>query len=65
MKGKLALGMFDQLPKLKRRYWGRHVWSRGYCVTTVGLDEEMIRKYVKWQNKRGEEAAAKQGQLFD
>ena len=51
LKGKLALGMCDHFPELKRRYWGRHVWSRGYCVTTVGLDEEAIRKYVRWQNK--------------
>ena len=28
---------------------GRHLWSRGYCVSTVGLDEEQIRKYVKYQ----------------
>ncbi len=65
LKGKLALGMFDQYPELRKRYWGRHVWSRGYCVTTVGLDEEMIRKYVNWQNKREEAATVKQRRLFD
>ena len=27
------------------------VWAKGYCVDTVGLDHEMIRKYVKWQEK--------------
>ncbi|MCB9128758.1 MAG: transposase [Ardenticatenales bacterium] len=36
LKGKLALRMFDQFPELRRRYWGQHVWSRGYCVGTVG-----------------------------
>ena len=65
LKGKLALGMFDQFPDLKKRYWGRHVWSRGYCVTTVGLDEESIRQYVKWQNKKQETNKGKQGRLFD
>jgi putative transposase len=30
-------------------YWGNHFWSRGYCVTTVGIDEEKIRRYVKYQ----------------
>ena len=65
LKGKLALGLCDHFPELKRRYWGRHVWSRGYCVTTVGLDEEAIRKYVRWQNKREETTLAKQGRLFD
>ena len=28
---------------------GNHFWSRGYCVTTVGIDEEKIRRYVKYQ----------------
>ncbi|MCB9128910.1 MAG: IS200/IS605 family transposase [Ardenticatenales bacterium] len=63
LKGKLALRMFDQFPELRRRYWGQHVWSRGYCVSTVGLDEERIRKYVAWQEKKGQDA--EQGRLFD
>ena len=29
-----------------------HFWAQGYCVGTVGLDEDMIRKYVKWQEKQ-------------
>ena len=36
----------------KYRYWGRHLWARGYCVSTVGLNEEQLRKYVKWQQER-------------
>ena len=63
LKGKLALRMFDRFPELRKRYWGQHVWSRGYCVSTVGLDEERIRKYVVWQNKRDE--AATQPSMFD
>jgi putative transposase len=27
-------------------------WAKGYCVSTVGLDEEQIRKYVRWQLKK-------------
>ncbi|HBV00763.1 MAG TPA: IS200/IS605 family transposase, partial [Candidatus Taylorbacteria bacterium] len=34
------------------QYWGRHLWARGYCVSTVGLNEEQLRKYVKWQQER-------------
>lgn len=30
---------------------GQSFWAQGYCVGTVGLEEEMIRKYVKWQEK--------------
>ena len=56
LKGKLALRLFDRFPALRKRYWGQHVWSRGYCVSTVGLDEERIRKYVKWQHRKEREA---------
>ena len=65
LKGKLALKLFDRFPKLRKRYWGQHVWSRGYCVSTIGLDEERIRKYVKWQNRKDEDADSGQGRLFD
>jgi putative transposase len=56
LKGKLALQLFDRYPDLRKRYWGQHVWSRGYCVSTVGLDEERIRKYVKWQSQNDQVA---------
>jgi putative transposase len=65
LKGKLAIRLFDRYEKLGRRYWGRHLWSRGYCVSTVGLDEDQIRKYVKWQEKREHQLEAIQGKLFD
>ena len=31
---------------------GNHFWAQGYCVGTVGLDEDMIRKYVKYQERQ-------------
>ena len=65
LKGKLAMRLFQRYEKLGRRYWGRHLWSRGYCVSTVGLDEEKIRKYVKWQEKQEKDDEATQGKLFD
>lgn len=52
LKGKLARKLFAQQKELTKRYWGRHIWGRGYCVSTVGLDEEKIRKYVKWQQEK-------------
>ena len=64
LKGKLALRMFDHFPQLRKKYWGQHVWSRGYCVSSVGLDEERIKKYVKWQNQKAADAEATQGKLF-
>ena len=65
LKGKLALRMFNRYEHLGKRYWGRHLWARGYCVSTVGLDEEKIRKYVKWQEKREKALEKQQRSLFD
>ena len=51
LKGKTAIKLFKTYPNLKQKpYWGNHFWSRGYFISTVGLDEEMIRRYVKYQN---------------
>ena len=52
LKGKIAIKIFKSYPDLKKKpYWGNHFWARGYFVSTVGLDEEMIKKYVKHQEK--------------
>ena len=52
LKGKSAIRVFNKFPELKQRpYWGNHFWAEGYCVDTVGLDSEMIQKYVKYQEK--------------
>ena len=52
LKGKSAIKIFDRHLDLKKRYWGRHFWAKGYCVSTVGLDEEKIKQYVTWQTKK-------------
>ncbi len=40
-----------EFKRLKNKpYWGNKFWARGYCVDTVGLDSEMIRKYVKYHS---------------
>jgi len=64
LKGKLALRLFEKYEHLGRRYWGRHLWSRGYCVSTIGLDEDKIRKYVKWQEQQDKKSESHQGELF-
>ena len=52
LKGKLAIKLFKTYPSLKQKpYWGNHFWSRGYFISTVGLDEEMIKRYVKYQEQ--------------
>ena len=65
LKGKLALRLFHQYEQLGKRYWGRHLWSRGYCVSTIGLDEAKIRKYVQWQEQQDKQAEITQPRLFD
>ena len=52
LKGKLAIKLFKSYPKMKEKpYWGNHFWARGYFVSTVGIDEETIKRYVKYQEK--------------
>jgi putative transposase len=65
VKGKLAIRVFKRYAHLRKRYWGGHLWSRGYCVSTVGLDEEKIRKYVQWQEARERQDEVGQKRLFD
>jgi len=67
LKGKTAISLFKSMPDLKKKpYWGNHFWSRGYCVTTIGLDEDIIRRYVKYQeeSERLEEAQQQEFGLF-
>ena len=61
LKGKTAIKIFKSFPALKQKpYWGNHFWSRGYCSSTIGLDEEKIRKYVKYQEETERQEAAQQ-----
>ena len=48
IKGKSAVRIHRQILGNKR-VTGLHFWSRGYCVSTVGLDEETIKKYIREQ----------------
>ena len=56
LKGRIALSLFRRYERIRKRYRGRHLWSRGFCVSTIGLDEEKIRRYVQWQEKQEKEA---------
>jgi putative transposase len=56
LKGRLSLSLFRRYERLGKRFWGRHLWARGYCASTIGLNEEQIRKYVRWQEQQEMEA---------
>jgi len=48
IKGRSAAKLFEEFPLLKKRYWGRHFWARGYFCSTVGqVSEEMIEAYLE------------------
>ncbi|MEJ2068381.1 MAG: IS200/IS605 family transposase [Deltaproteobacteria bacterium] len=63
LKGQTSMKVFNQFRHLKKKpYWGNHFWAKGYCVDTIGLDADMIRKYVRYQEKR--EKQLEQLQLY-
>ncbi len=64
LKGKLAIRIFQRYEKLSKQFWGRHLWGRGYCVSTIGIDETRIREYVQWQENKEREIEKLQGNLF-
>ena len=51
LKGKSAVGIHRKLMRA-RRVKGLHFWSRGYCVSTVGLDERTVREYIRHQEEQ-------------
>ncbi|RZB34599.1 MAG: putative transposase [Desulfobacteraceae bacterium Eth-SRB1] len=53
VKGRTAIRVLNKFRKLKQKpYWGDHFWARGYCVNTVASGPEMVRKYIKYQEKQ-------------
>ena len=51
LKGKSALMIYDKHANLKYKFGNRHFWSEGYYVSTVGLNEATIKKYIQDQEK--------------
>ena len=51
LKSKSALMIFDKHANLKYKYGNRKFWARGYYVSTVGLNEKTVAKYIREQEK--------------
>ena len=51
LKGKSAVRVHRELLR-ERRMTGLHFWATGYCVSTVGLDEQRVRTYIQEQEER-------------
>jgi putative transposase len=51
IKGRSSRRLQDEFSELRKRYWGQHLWARGYFCATVGaVDEKTIREYIENQN---------------
>lgn len=61
LKGRTAIRLFTKFPYLrKKKLWGNHFWQRGYFVDSVGANEEIIRRYVRHQDKVAKEEEERQ-----
>jgi len=50
LKGRSSRRLQDEFPELRKRYWGQHLWGRGYFCASVGaVDEATIKKYIEDQ----------------
>ena len=49
LKGKSALMIFDRFANLKYKFGNRHFWAKGYYISTVGLNEASVKKYIREQ----------------
>ncbi len=52
LKGKSAIRIHREYLVRARRFTGFHFWARGYCVSTVGLEEAQVREYIREQEER-------------
>ncbi len=57
LKGRSSRILQSEFPHLKKRYWGRHFWARGYFCATVGaITEEQVQEYIeKHEHEPGDE----------
>nr|WP_295973688.1 IS200/IS605 family transposase [uncultured Bacillus sp.] len=56
LKGRSSRLLQDEFLELKKRYWGQHLWARGYFCATVGtVTEEIIRNYIANQFNEGKD----------
>jgi len=51
LKGKSAIRIHREYLDRKHNFTGFHFWARGYCVSTVGLDENAVREYIRTQEE--------------
>ena len=65
LKGKSAIVLHREFAPQYKQGYGKNFWSRGYFVTTVGIDKEAIRKYVRGQERADQRVDGSQIELKD
>ncbi len=51
LKGKSSYKMMHEFPHLRKKFWGRHLWARGYfCVSSGNVTDEVIKEYIEQQS---------------
>jgi len=52
LKGKTAYKLLHEFPHLHKKFWGRHLWARGYfCCSSGNVTDEVIKQYIAHQNQ--------------
>lgn len=50
IKGKSSYKLFSLMPQIRKTFWGKHFWARGYCAISSGnITDEMIQEYIDAQ----------------
>jgi putative transposase len=51
LKGKTSYKLMSEFPHLRKKFWGRHLWARGYfCVSSGNVTDEVIKQYIEEQS---------------
>ena len=57
IKGKSSRQLQQEYPSLRKRYWGQHLWARGYfCATAGTVTDEMVKEYIEQQDRPPEDS---------
>jgi len=56
LKGRTSRILQEEFPELRKRYWGQHMWGRGYFCGTVGeVDQKTIENYIEHQGEEDDD----------
>src|SRR2546428_13834167 len=62
MKGKSSYRLLAEFPHMRKRFWGRHVWARGYfCRSSGNVTDEVIKAYIAQQSHDSDDVFRNEG----